>query len=485
MSNFHDVPCDSPTPHRAAARARSTPLNTALSVILWAWVSTSGAAAQEPVPLLTDSASFLIATDALNGSMTGNSLGEAAVVWEDPAGIGGRVWNADGSVRIEEIRLRPMAFPETSPSVGLNDAGELVVGWVRNTSVFPPATFRLLYRRFDGSGDPAGDVITALPFLGWGAAGLTPVHLEEDGAVIVLGAGVTESDYGVVLREFDAEDEPMGEAALVGGGLPSFPYSIRRLVAPGGESLVVWGSLIDEGPGWRELRLEGRFFDAQGGPLGGPFEIADPAAGFGAAWHSSAGYLVVWNRPAGEVVGGGNPAPFSIRGRMVSPQGLGPELVIKAEEDGELSGNFFQLWSLAVAVDPEGGSLVLWSQELPALGGEFGIFGQRLAPDLGLLGDRFSLQQPSGTSRLQPMAVATGPGRFFLAWSRSAGRGSTTEMRGLRLRFPETGAPAPTPGNGSGISVLTAAGRAFGPKGSATAKSPIRLDTFKGLFAGS
>jgi len=207
----------------------------------------------------------------------------------------------------------------------------------------------------------------------------------------------------------------------------SSAYEYRPSVADDGErSLVVWSGSSNGS--------YGRFVNRDGLPEGDPFQIASGTASGPNLCFGDSNYLVVWHQ-------GAYPA-LRLYGNLVSRQGdlVGSTIAIAA--DGGC-----HRWA-AAAYD---GSrfLVVWmsgENNLPET-----IFGQFIANDGSLAGDRFPISDTSGVMRWWP-ALAFSDSNCLVVWE----QGTSRDVYG-NVDVPVPGiaeqAPLPARQRGSGPSV--------------------------------
>ena len=204
-------------------------------------------------------------------------------------------------------------------------------------------------------------------------------------------------------------------------------------VGPEGELLVVWESFGCATDNCFDFRLRGRLFDGAGEALGDSFEITDAGTGFAVEGHPSGRFLVVWHRPVPNDFVFLLPVSFGVRGRTVSRDGLGEEIVLKAPADGLLQ---FLGPPPALAVDALGNALVLW-QDAIELERPSEVFGQLLGPDLQPSGERFPLPREEGVESFEPALAAEGAGAFLAAWAAASGPDFPREIRGQRWQLSD------------------------------------------------
>jgi hypothetical protein len=144
---------------------------------------------------------------------------------------------------------------------------------------------------------------------------------------------------------------------------------------PDGAFLIVWDSFwtcpLDEdscsapaGPRSLDFGINGQFFDAEGQPIGGEFQISPWTTGYDrfprVARRTENDFVVIWNDPSYP-----SSPPQDVRGRIVKDSGfpLGSEFVVNTYATGRqeladvapiASGEFVVVWQGPGSNDPSG-----------------------------------------------------------------------------------------------------------------------------------
>ncbi len=152
----------------------------------------------------------------------------------------------------------------TNPSVALQPSGRLVVAWTRGNSV----NARLF--------DPTGVPVTAPQAVAMCSGACRPAAVETDGlgSPVVSwsegdGTGKGRDGNGIFGRLFTPSLQPNGTPFPVTTVPEGLEFGVALGVDPGGAFVVVWESLRATG-----ATARGRFYTAEGQPVGGEFEIA-------------------------------------------------------------------------------------------------------------------------------------------------------------------------------------------------------------------
>jgi hypothetical protein len=229
----------------------------------------------------------------------------------------------------------------------------------------------------------------------------------------------SDEKYGPsnVFHPFAARVTPAG--AVLDSGVQvstSGGYEYRPNVADDGErSLVVW-SVSSNGS-------YGRFVNREGMPEGDVFQLAPGSASGPNLSFGDSSYLVVWHTGAYPTL--------ELYGRLVSRRGeLGDPFAIA-------TGSGCQRWT-ALAYDGEN-FLTVWMSGLnnePET-----IFGQFIANDGSLVGDRFPVSGTSGVIRWWP-ALAFSDSNCLVAWE----QGTSYDVYGnVDVRATGVAEPSPAP----------------------------------------
>ena len=227
--------------------------------------------------------------------------------------------------------------------------------------------------------------------------------IETDPVVTFTGENYlvvwSDEKYGPsnAYHPFAARVTPAGVVLDSGVKVSTSGASERRPnVADDGErSLVVWSG--------SSRGAHGRFVNREGMPEGDVFQIAPGAASGPNLCFGDSSYLVVWQTGAYPTL--------ELHGRLVSRQGeLGDPFAIA-------TGSGCQRWA-ALAYDGEN-FLAVWMSGLnnePET-----IFGQFIANDGSLVGDRFAVSAATPVMRWWP-ALAFSDSNCLVAWDQGSSR---------------------------------------------------------------
>jgi S-layer family protein len=201
-------------------------------------------------------------------------------------------------------------------------------------------------------------------------------------------------------------------------------------VQPNGDFVVVWQSYGQEGGG--DYGVFGQRFARDGSPRGTEFQAntftADSQARPKVAVNRAGKFVVVWQSAAQNGL-------LGIFGQRYDATGarVGAEFQANTDTAGYQYGP-------AVAINGQGGFVVVWTSTAGDGPGEYGIRGQRFDPNGARLGAEFSVNTYSVGYQEQPNIAGTPDGRFVVVWESDAQDGNAYGAFGQR--FDATGAKA-------------------------------------------
>ncbi|MET0552578.1 MAG: hypothetical protein ABW221_06045 [Vicinamibacteria bacterium] len=235
------------------------------------------------------------------------------------------------------------------------------------------------------------------------------------GAFVVVWTSPQDgSGNGVFAQRFASSGAPVGAEFQVNTFTTGTQYQPAVAADAAGNFVVVWNSVDQEGTG---AEVFGQRFSSAGVPLGTEFRVNTFTAGdqhlpdIGS--DSAGNFLVVWQD------GPHPPAPGrGIFGRSYDSTGaaVGPEFQVNTRATG-FEG------APAVAVNPAGGTVVVWHAQD---GSDLGIFGQRYSVSGARIDSEFQVNTFTAGRQADP-AVAMEEsdfGCFVVAWSSDGQDGS-------------------------------------------------------------
>lgn len=300
-------------------------------------------------------------------------------------------------------------------AVASDPAGDFVVTW---QELAPNFDSRIRARRFDLYGvGLGGDILVS--------SLLAPTQFEPDVAVepggrflVVFSSwdstGTDDSFSSIQARLFDPSGAPLGPEFQVNQMTENRQYEPSVAADGSGRFVVAWTS--EPAPTLSHWRVRGRRFDRDGAPLGDEFPVNGMTSE--SAWQpdvaaaSDGRFVVAWNY-----------TPYWTWARRFDADGLplGPDLSVN---DLGIDGRY-----PAVAIDPSGGFLVVWS----------GGFGRAFDADGQPLDQQFQVGRSGYDNYFLDVASDSG-GNLLVPWLEvvPAGGGARVVAKSLRLDEPGT-----------------------------------------------
>jgi hypothetical protein len=289
------------------------------------------------------------------------------------------------------------------PDVTTDPSGRFVVVW-RGDSV--GGSYRILARRFSAKGnalDATEIRVNDSHADTWPPFGSASVASNDDGDFVVVWTSTDDGSYtGIMGRRFDRSGAPLGGEFQVNASTTGFQLSPTVAMDPAGNFVVVWSSDDGDGPG-----IFGRCFDTGVSPLAGDLRINDGTAGdqrFPAVAIDPNGHFVaVWDsidkskQPATMDVSG---IPLDLTDFQVNAFTVSRPFVYRAP---------------AVAVDPNGGFVVVWESDDQG-GDGTGIFGRRFDSLAKPVDDDFQVNSYTTGSESFPDVAIDPNGKIAIVW---------------------------------------------------------------------
>jgi hypothetical protein len=246
--------------------------------------------------------------------------GNFVVVWDsvqDGAGYGvfGRRYDASGAAQGGEFAVNAStAGDQQRPRVAMRSDGVFVVVWESAGQDGNGAG--IFGQRFDATGTPAGPEFQVNAYTSGDQSRPSIAPDAGDGFVVVWdSAGQDGSSFGVFGRRFDVAGAPQGQEFQVTSHTTSYQRYPVVSSSPGGEFVVVWNSLAQDGSSWGVF---GRRYDRLGAQ-GPEFRLndytTDPQRVPVVATADNGDFVASW--------GGFGPhdlAPGGVFGRRFSPE---------------------------------------------------------------------------------------------------------------------------------------------------------------------
>ncbi len=314
------------------------------------------------------------------------------------------------------------AGAQYSPAVTTDPSGRFVVVW-RGDSY--GGAYRILARRFNGKGkalDATEFRVNDSHAYTWFPSGSASVASNDAGDFVVVWTGSDDGSYtGILARRFDRAGDSLGGEFRVNASTAGFQLSPAVAMDPTGAFVVVWCSLDGDGPG-----IFGRSFDAGVSPLGGDFRINDLTSGDqrfpDVAMDPNGAFVVVWdsvdkNKPA--TMG----RRYDLSGNPLDPTDF--------QVNAFSVSRPFVYRAPAVAVDPNGGFVVVWESDDQG-GDGTGIFGRRFDALAKPLDFDFQVNAYTTGSESFPDVSTDRNGNIAIVWQSLALDGSLLGVFGRR-----------------------------------------------------
>jgi len=188
-------------------------------------------------------------------------------------------------------------------NVVMNPSGEFVVSWMSFGSFGTDShSSSIQARRFDPNGAPQAEEFQVNTYTT--ESQVWPVAARDGAGRLIVAwpnviSGIPEAPPGIRARRFDAAGVPLGDEFQV--NIRTSGTQNHVAVAANGEGgfVILWNSQDSSVSDDSGYGIEGRFFGADGVPLGGEFQVntlttghqLDPAV----AMDSSGNFLAVWS----------------------------------------------------------------------------------------------------------------------------------------------------------------------------------------------
>jgi hypothetical protein len=331
-----------------------------------------------------------------------DARGNFVVVWnsifQDGSGSGvfGQRFDAAG-VRVGGEFLVNNTTPgqQLAATVAVARRGDFVVAWEDQYG-----DIDIKARRYDRSGAALGAEFRVNAYTP-GAQRFPSVAYDAAGNFVVVWGSAHDGDAGGVFgRRFGASGNPIGAEFTVNSYTTGFQGDPRVVGTAGGGFVVVF-----VGEGGSDY-LHARRFDAGGSPIGAEFSVTTSGAGIEPAVAAlpQGGFVVVWTSYLQDG------SSFGVFGRAFDAQGLPltPEIPVNSfTTDAQAFP--------AVAVDGQGGVVVIWESTLQD-GSSQGVFGQRFTAEGARRGAEFRLNAYTTGSQAGVTVAADSAGNFTGAW---------------------------------------------------------------------
>ncbi len=374
-----------------------------------------------------------VASDQRVPHVAADALGRAVIVWQS-RNQDGSVWSVYGQRLDAEANLLGAEFRVNVFNLGIQDGqrvnmlpdGRFAVVWNGPDRTSQSAVIQM--RRFQASGVPAGGdrrlsedlaEIQILP----------DIALLEDGAVTAAwdGRGVIGTNFNILLRYFDAQDQPLGPVRVANQFQETAQRNTALAMNQRGDKVVAWQSALQDGSDWGVFArcmsfggIGGEEFlvnqTTEGGQVQPRIAMAEDGR-FAITWHDNTGLSGLQYRRV------------MVRLYDADCQPSGDERQVNQFDDG--------IQDLPeISMDGNGVFVLVW-QSFPSEFSDQGIYGRRLSPDGHFLGDEFRISQEVEAYQDFPAVAGLPDGGFIATWETLGQDGSGFGIYARRFFGPE------------------------------------------------
>jgi hypothetical protein len=268
--------------------------------------------------------------------------------------------------------------------------------------------------------------------------------MDPDGNFVVVwqsqeSAGTDTSYASIQGRQYAADGQPVGDQFQVNTYTTSGQGSPAVAMDPDGDFVVVWQSDGSAGDDSSEQSIQGQRFAANGAPVDGEFQVN--------TYTTNRQNLasVAMDPDGGFVVvwssagsGGTDSSETSVQGQLYAANG--------APVGGEFQVNSYTTsyqFDPAVATDADGNFVVIWqSYESETDPGSWSVQGQVFAANAMPVGEEFQVNTYTTSSQLSPSVAVDADGAFVVAWYSQGSAGTDTSAASVQARrYASNGMP--------------------------------------------
>jgi hypothetical protein len=306
-----------------------------------------------------------------DGAVASGPSGNFVVVWysyQDGSGFGvyGQRYDSQGSAVGPEFRVNTdTTSHQGTPSAAMDASGASVVAWGSHFGD-GPYDLGLRAQRYDPAGNPAGPEFRINTFTpGIQAGPVVAVRPGGDFVVVWYSLGQDGSNYGAFGQRYDSGGNALGGEFRVNSYTTGGQADASVAWLASGGFVITWDSYGQDGS---SFGVFGQVYDSGGTPVGGEFQVNGVTAGYqfypDVAAVPGGGFVVVW---AGE-----DGSDRGVFGRRFDSAGTptGPEFPVNTYATGTQRRS-----SIASAAD--GSFTVVWTDYGGADGSGRGVFGRR------------------------------------------------------------------------------------------------------------
>ena len=350
-----------------------------------------------------------------------NAAGDSVVVWESrhegQIAVFGQLYDSQGVPRGGQFRISEYSVDErVQPSVGMDAAGNFVVAWQGWGN--DAYGWGINAQRYYANGTPLGGRFVVNSYQA-GYQSSASVGMAPGGEFVITWHD--EHYAGTFAQVYSASGAPQGGQFQVTSS--STQYEMPRVAMAVADNLVVtWRDL--EGSNWA---VYARRFAGNGTPLGEKIKVNSINTG-GAlpqvAMNGLGEFVITW---AGPNTDGGS----AVYAQWFTAAGTrkGNELIAASVTSSN------QLSNPLVAMDEEGGAIIVWSRSGEADGSGSGVFGRRFNQLGSFQGDEFQVNTTTAGDQYTYYFNSIGMqsnGNFMVVWGGN-GPGDGSGLFGQRF----------------------------------------------------
>jgi hypothetical protein len=312
---------------------------------------------------------------------------------------------------------------QTAPAAAVHSGGDFVVVWQSQGDPFdvPFSHLGVWARRFGAEGEADGDAFQVNTYTPGDQAYPRVVSTGTGFTVMWHSEGQDGSGSGIYGRRYGSAGEAPGAEFLVNSYTASYQSHVSMAARPDGSLAAVWMSYRQFGSG---LDVAGRHYDDAGIPGGLDFPVSSntsvhhdyPEVAVGAAGD----FVVTYFRPD---AASADEEVFVQRFDATGAR-LGPEIAVNTYTTG------FE-WYPAVAVQPDGGFLVVWESRADVYARRFDASGAPAGGEFRV--NTYTTGGQGGRTRV----AADAQGNFVVVWYGEYAGG----LRVFGRRLDPTGTP--------------------------------------------
>ncbi len=346
-------------------------------------------------------------------------------------GVFGQRWTSAAAKLGTEFQINTYTTNRQDfPAVATESDGDFVVTW---RSPHDGSTYGIFAQRYASSGAKVGTEFQNNTYV-FDAQQLPDIASDQDGDFVVVWESYTQdgSGYGIFGQRWNSSGASVGTEFQINTYTPNSQRRPVAAVDADGDFVVVWESVQDGDA----LGVFGQRFASGGARVGTEFQVnsyttsdeESPAV----AVDATGNFVVAWNRQQG--------LGFDdIFGQRFASDGTPVGMEFQINTYTNLAQN-----TAAIALQPGGGFLVLWSSNGQD-GNSDGIFGQHFSAAATKLGAEFQVNSYTPSAQNVPKVAVAPNGSTVATWLSLNQDGSSRGVfASLLAPPPVVDSPTPT-----------------------------------------